>query len=99
MQNSDTPNAAARAIVENVSKVIVGKTPVVEQALAALIAQGHILVEDVPGVGRPCWPKACRPPLAVFSNGSIHPGPATKRHYWVSVYNQRSGEFEFRPDR
>ena len=40
------------ALIENVSKVIVGKTETVELALVALISNGHVLIEDVPGVGK-----------------------------------------------
>ncbi len=98
MQNSDTPNAAARAIVENVSKVIVGKTPVVEQALAALIAQGHILVEDVPGVGKTMLAKSLSASIGcVFKRVQFTPDLLPSDITGVSVYNQRSGEFEFRP--
>ena len=52
MQDTASPTLVARRIIENVAKVIVGKTSVVEQAVAALIADGHLLVEDVPGVGK-----------------------------------------------
>ncbi len=52
MQDTTSPVEVARGIIENVSTVIVGKVSVVEQALSALIAQGHMLVEDVPGVGK-----------------------------------------------
>ena len=52
MQETASPTAIARRIIDNVDKVIVGKTSVVEQAVAALIAEGHLLVEDVPGVGK-----------------------------------------------
>ena len=52
MQDTSTPTLIARRIIDNVSKVIVGKKPVIEQALAALVAQGHLLIEDVPGVGK-----------------------------------------------
>ena len=52
MQDTASPTAIARRIIENINKVIVGKTSVVEQAVATLIADGHLLVEDVPGVGK-----------------------------------------------
>ena len=98
MQNSVTPNAAARAIVENVSKVIVGKTSIVEQALAALIAQGHILVEDVPGVGKTMLAKSLSVSIGcVFKRVQFTPDLLPSDITGVSVYNLRSGEFEFRP--
>ena len=52
MKETQSATSIAREIVDNVSKVIVGKQPVIERALAAVIAQGHILIEDVPGVGK-----------------------------------------------
>ena len=51
-ETTTTPTLIARRIIDNVSQVIVGKVAVIEQALATLIAQGHVLVEDVPGVGK-----------------------------------------------
>ena len=52
MKETQSATTIAREIVDNVSKVIVGKQPVIKQALAAVIAKGHILIEDVPGVGK-----------------------------------------------
>ena len=51
MHDISAPTLLTRRIIDNVSRVIVGKTQVIESALAARIAQGHLLVEDVPGVG------------------------------------------------
>lgn len=65
----------ARRIVDNVSTVIVGKTSVIEHALAALIAQGHILVEDVPGVGKTMLAKSLSTSVGCSfkQTHSIHP--------------------------
>ncbi|MCH9018304.1 MAG: ATP-binding protein, partial [Chloroflexi bacterium] len=52
LKETQSATSIAQEIVENVSKVIVGKKAVIERALAAVIAQGHILIEDVPGVGK-----------------------------------------------
>ena len=59
--------AVARRIADNVATVIVGKNDAIEQALAAFIAEGHILVEDVPGVGKTMLARA----LAVSIGGSF----------------------------
>ena len=84
--------------MENVSKVIVGKTSIVEQALAALIAQGHILVEDVPGVGKTMLAKSLSVSIGcVFKRVQFTPDLLPSDITGVSVYNLRSGEFEFRP--
>ena len=52
MNGTQQATLIAQEIVENVSKVIVGKKSIVEHAISAVIAQGHILIEDVPGVGK-----------------------------------------------
>jgi len=93
-----TPNDRARAIVDNVSKVIVGKTAVIEQTLAALIAQGHILVEDVPGVGKTMLAKSLAASLGCqFKRIQFTPDLLPSDITGISIYNQRDGQFEFRP--
>ena len=93
-----SPNDRARAIVDNVSKVIVGKTAVIEQTLAALIAQGHILVEDVPGVGKTMLAKSLAASLGCeFKRIQFTPDLLPSDITGISIYNQRDGQFEFRP--
>ena len=97
MQTDSAP-AAARAIVDNVSRVIVGKTPVIEQTLAALIAQGHILVEDVPGVGKTMLAKSLAASLGCqFKRIQFTPDLLPSDITGISIYNQSNGQFEFRP--
>ena len=89
--------AVARRIADNVATVIVGKNGVIEQALAAFVAEGHILVEDVPGVGKTMLARA----LAVSIGGSYSriqftPDMLPSDVTGVSVYNQSDGEFSFR---
>ena len=74
--------AVARRIADNVANVIIGKNDVIEQALAALIADGHILVEDVPGVGKTMLARS----LAVSIGGTflahpVHARPPAQRRY------------------
>ncbi len=98
MQQTDSAPATARAIVDNVSRVIVGKTPVIEQTLAALIAQGHILVEDVPGVGKTMLAKSLAASLSCqFKRIQFTPDLLPSDITGVSIYNQSNREFEFRP--
>ena len=98
MQETDSAPAKARAIVENVSRVIVGKTPVIEQTLAALIAQGHVLVEDVPGVGKTMLAKSLAASLGCqFKRIQFTPDLLPSDITGVSIYNQSNREFEFRP--
>ena len=93
-----SPNDRARAIVENVSKVIVGKTPVIEQTLAALLAQGHILVEDVPGVGKTMLAKSLAASLGCqFKRIQFTPDLLPSDITGISIYNQSTATFEFRP--
>ena len=97
MQQTESAPAAARAIVDNVSRVIVGKTPVIEQTLAALIAQGHILVEDVPGVGKTMLAKSLAASLGCqFKRIQFTPDLLPTDITGISIYNQSNGRFEFR---
>jgi len=98
VQQTNSSPATARAIVENVSRVIVGKTPVIEQTLAALIAQGHVLVEDVPGVGKTMLAKSLAATLGCqFKRIQFTPDLLPSDITGVSIYNQSTREFEFRP--
>ncbi len=98
MQQPDSVPAAARAIVDNVAQVIIGKTAVIEQTLAALIAQGHILVEDVPGVGKTMLAKSLAASLGCqFKRIQFTPDLLPSDITGISIYNQSNGQFEFRP--
>ena len=88
----------AGRIAANVQRVIVGKPDVVRIALVTLLAEGHLLVEDVPGVGKTSLAKAlarsidCSVSRVQFTPDLL-PGDITG----MSVYNRQSSEFEFRP--
>ena len=98
MQDTKSPTAVAQGIVDNVSKVIVGKRPVIEHALAALIAQGHVLVEDVPGVGKTMLAKSLSTSIGcAFRRIQFTPDLLPSDVSGISVYNQQSGDFQFRP--
>ena len=98
MQDIASSTLLARRIIDNVSKVIVGRTPVIEQALAALIAQGHILVEDVPGVGKTMLAKSLSTSVGCsFKRIQFTPDLLPSDVSGISVYDQRTGEFQFRP--
>ena len=98
MQQTDSAPAIARSIVDNVSRVIVGKTDAIRHTLAALIAQGHILVEDVPGVGKTMLAKSLAASLGCqFKRIQFTPDLLPSDITGISIYNQSSGEFEFRP--
>lgn len=95
-----TADAAAVAgrIAANVGRVIVGKDNVIEQALAALVAEGHILVEDVPGVGKTMLARALAVSIGgTFSRIQFTPDLLPSDVTGVSVYHQSSDEFSYRP--
>ena len=98
MLEQSTHTAVAQRIIDNVSKVIVGKRAVIEQAMAAVIAQGHILVEDVPGVGKTMLAKSLSISIGCnFKRIQFTPDLLPSDVAGVSIYNQATGEFQFRP--
>ena len=98
MQETVSPTLIAQRIVDNIAKVIVGRRDVIEQALAALIAQGHILVEDVPGVGKTMLAKSLSTSIGCnFQRIQFTPDLLPSDVAGISVYNQATGEFQFRP--
>ncbi len=85
-------------VVANVERVIVGKHDVVRLALVALVCQGHILIEDVPGTGKTVLAKAIARSLGCsFRRIQFTPDLLPSDVTGLSIYNQRSQEFEFRP--
>ncbi len=98
MQNTTSAALVSRRIIENVAQVIVGKGAVVEQALATLIAQGHILVDDVPGVGKTTLSKALAISVGCsFQRIQFTPDLLPSDVTGISIYNQQNGDFNFRP--
>lgn len=90
--------ALCEAIIANVERVIVGKREVVERTLVALLAGGHMLFEDVPGVGKTMLARAmARSVGGEFSRIQFTPDLLPSDITGVSIYNQRSGQFSFRP--
>ncbi len=98
MKETQSATGVAQEIVANVSKVIVGKNAVIERALAAVIAQGHILIEDVPGVGKTMLAKSISTSIGCsFKRIQFTPDLLPSDIVGVSIYNQSTGEFQFRP--
>lgn len=89
--------AIADSVIANVEKVIVGKRAEVELALIALMCAGHVLIEDVPGVGKTVLAKAiARSVGCTFRRIQFTPDLLPSDVTGVSIFNQKSGEFEFR---
>ena len=98
MKETHSSTRIAQEIVENVAKVIIGKKPVIERALAAVIAQGHLLIEDVPGVGKTMLAKSISVSIGcTFKRIQFTPDLLPSDIVGVSIYNQGTGEFQFRP--
>lgn len=88
----------AGRIVSNVEKVVVGKRDVIRLSVAALLAEGHVLFEDVPGVAKTMLARALAISLGcTFARLQCTPDLLPSDITGVFVFNQKTGEFEFRP--
>lgn len=103
--NRAAATAAATAIREvaqrvkaNIGRVIVGKEEVIDLVLVALLAEGHILIEDVPGIGKTTLAKAIARSIGCsFKRIQFTPDVMPSDITGINFYNQKLGEFEFRP--
>lgn len=94
---TDVQNIANR-IVENVERVIVGKRSSVQLTVLGLLCQGHILIEDVPGVGKTVLAKSLSKSVGCrFQRIQFTPDMLPSDVTGVSVFNQKTFEFQFRP--
>jgi len=88
----------AQRLVDNIEKVILGKRDVIELAVISLLCQGHLLIEDVPGVGKTMLAKAIARSIGCsFKRIQFTPDLLPSDITGVSVFNQKTREFEFRP--
>ena len=91
-------SGAAMLVRQNVERVIVGRGDVIDFALVAMLCGGHILIEDVPGIGKTVLAKSlARSVGCTFKRIQFTPDLMPSDITGINFYNQKSGEFEFRP--
>lgn len=84
-------------VIENVEKVIIGKRDVIELLMVSLLCEGHVLIEDIPGVGKTMLARSMAISLGgMFKRLQCTPDLLPNDVIGVSVYNQQTGQFEFR---
>ncbi|HEX9989853.1 MAG TPA: MoxR family ATPase [Chloroflexia bacterium] len=89
--------ALAKKVQQSVSRVIVGKQAEIELMLVALLCEGHILIEDVPGIGKTTMAKALARSLGCsFHRIQFTPDLLPSDITGTSIYNQQTGQFETR---
>ncbi|MFC1967334.1 AAA family ATPase [Chloroflexota bacterium] len=97
-QDIQRVKGVAERFIQNVNRVIVGKRDIVELVLVALLCEGHVLIEDVPGTGKTVLAKAVARSLdasfkRIQATPDLLPSDVTGLHY----FNQKTSDFEFRP--
>jgi MoxR-like ATPase len=94
----DEARGLALRIIENMERVMVGKRVEVELAVIALMCAGHLLIEDVPGVGKTMLARSlARSTGCTFRRIQFTPDLLPSDVTGAAVYNQKTGDFEFRP--
>ncbi|HET6846546.1 MAG TPA: AAA family ATPase, partial [Anaerolineales bacterium] len=85
-------------LMDNLERVIVGKRDALELIVVGLLCEGHVLIEDVPGVGKTMLARSLARSLdCQFNRIQFTPDMLPSDITGVSIYNQKKGEFEFRP--
>jgi len=90
--------ATAQRVRDNINKVIVGKESVIELVLVALLCEGHVLIEDVPGIGKTMLAKTVARSLrCTFRRIQFTPDLLPSDVTGIYYFNQKAQEFQFRP--
>jgi MoxR-like ATPase len=94
----DRAKQLAKKIIQNVEKVMVGKSNVVQLAVIALISQGHLLIEDAPGLGKTMLARSLAKSIDCrFKRIQFTPDMLPGDIIGVTIYNQKTRDFEFHP--
>jgi MoxR-like ATPase len=89
---------ATRAVRQNVSRVMIGKEEVIDLLMVAILCEGHVLFEDVPGIGKTTLAKTLAKSLGcTFQRIQFTPDLLPSDITGITFFNQKSSQFEFRP--
>ena len=98
VHNGAAAQTKIKQLVDNISRVIIGKQQAVEQSVIALLCGGHLLIEDVPGVGKTMLARSvARSTGCTFGRIQFTPDLLPSDITGVTIFNQQSGEFQYRP--
>ena len=89
-------NRQTEAVIREIEKVIIGKRSVVERVLMAVLSEGHILLDDVPGVGKTTLAVACSRVMGMdYHRIQFTPDVVPSDIIGFSIYNKATGAFEY----